>query len=180
MSGLGAPGLTFQTEESDHAAADSTDAVLGEQRVEHLEEAGAVLDRQLAGLDEFFGEAGVVDVERSAGDAINGEVVDGDVEGLSDADERVEAGRDPAVPVATDPARVTADVGSELVLGPVAFRPQLADAFSVQILIVVVATVAALPALPYVLFGAGTLAVPLVLGARFITFRSPASPPKSD
>jgi hypothetical protein len=83
--------------------------VLGEEGVEDVEEAGAVFGWELAGLDELFGEAGVFDVEGPAGGAVDGEVVEGDVEGLGDADERVEAGGDLAVLVAADPAGVGAE-----------------------------------------------------------------------
>jgi len=64
-------------------------------------------------------------------------------------------------------------------------RAPLRPARAWRVLIVVVVAVASLPALPYVLFGAGLLAVPLVLvalaiGVRFIVGPITSVLPKSD
>jgi hypothetical protein len=72
-------------------------------------------------LGEVFGEAGVVDSEGAAGGAVDGEVVEADVESLGDSQEGVEAGGDAPVLVAADAAGVGAYVGGEFFLGPASF-----------------------------------------------------------
>lgn len=71
--------------------------VWGEEGVEDAQEAGAVVFVEFGELVEAFGEAVVVEVKRAAGDAVDDEVVEADVERLGDVGDRVEAWGDVAV-----------------------------------------------------------------------------------
>jgi len=66
-------------------------------------------------------------VQRAAGDVVDEQVVQADVEGLGEADQRVGRRGDAAGFVAADAPGVGADLFAEFGLGPAVFFAQLAD-----------------------------------------------------
>lgn len=93
-----------------------------------MEDGVAVVGVECGEIVELGGELVVGAGEGSSGCGVDEEVVDGDVEGLGEGDEGVDAGGDAFVFVAADSLAVGADGFAELGLGPAVFFAEGSDA----------------------------------------------------